>query len=200
MRGLWAISIRRAVLASALGVVMLAVFLVGPSRAVGKATPSTDLEPDLRVVVSGPLGPVHSESEVRLEARVENLGTAVALTTRAVFEIPAGGIVVDESADLCTAVGSTRLVAGQTIARQPWTVTCELGTLMPQSAATLSFLVAGGSPGTHVITARVTSEGDEPETADNRTEHPLYVLPDEPATIPAFHQPGLFKGLNRTRA
>lgn len=200
MGGMSTIPVGRAAWIVTICVVMVTVFLFGPTQAAGNATPAADLSLDVVIEMGVALNPVHSQSEVLLEARVENRGTVVAESARVVFEIPAAGIEVEDSAEHCTAVGSTRLQDGESIEREPWTVICELGALSPKSAVNLTFLVTSGSPGTHVISASLTSGGADAYLVDDRAELPLHVLPDGPAILPAFQEPGHFNRLNRTNA
>jgi hypothetical protein len=200
MGGIWTIPVGRAAWIVTIGVVMVTAFLVGPTQAAGNATPAAVLSHDVTIEMGVALNPVHSQSEVLLKARVENRGRVVAESARVVFEIPSTGLEVEDSAEHCTAVGSTRLEDGESIVREPWTVICELGALPPKSAVNLTFLVTSGSPGTHVISASLTSGRAEANRVDDRAELPLHVLPDEPAILPAFQEPGHFNRLNRTNA
>jgi hypothetical protein len=154
------------------------------------------LTPDLTIELAIGANPVRSNTGVAVDARIGNRGNEVAGSIQAVFEIPAAGVEVHDLPGDCTAVGSTVVQQGKLPAEKPWSVVCQLGTLTPGSVVDLTFSITTGIPGTHVIAASVQDGDTHRVTADS----PLFVLPDGPAVLPAFQEPGRSNRLNRISA
>jgi hypothetical protein len=144
--------------------------------------------------------PAMAGSVIEYESLIRNRGTLVAEHVAGTFEIPAVGVTVDFETQSCTAVGSMRLEQDGSGQEQPWTVSCDLGTLTPGSEARVVFSVTLGTPGTRMSTVTTSSNQPDARPFDNRVEVPLYVLPDVPGFTPAFQQPGQSNPLSRATA
>jgi hypothetical protein len=81
---------------------------------------------------------------------------------------------------------------------QPWTVTCNLGTMLPGAETPVTLSVTTGRHGTQVSVVTVSSDLPDARPSDNRVERPLFVLPEAPGFTPAFQQPGRSNPQGRT--
>ena len=186
-----------AVSTAGLSMVLIVGLVVGSPRAAGNTTPLSGTV-DLSIEVVAQPNPAPAGSTVVFESLVRNRGTLMAEGVTGIFEIPATGIDTEFGSHSCTAVGSARLELEET--SQPWTVSCNLGTLPPGSEAHIVLTVTTGPPGTVLTEATVSSGQVDARPTDNRVEIPLFVLPDGPGFARAFQQPGLQNDLGRSTA
>ncbi len=194
MGGIQSGATTRGMTTAVLGIVLVVGMVLGPSGAAGNTTPLAGVV-DLLVDVE--TTPVVAGAVFHYETAIRNRGTNVAEHVEAVFEIPAVGIDVDFGSQSCTVVGSTRVEPDGSAHEQPWTVTCDLGTLAPGTEKRVTFSGTAGSHGTWISVVSVSSDLTDARPNDNRAETPLYVLPDGPSFSPAFQQPSRSNPIGR---
>ena len=185
----------RAAVVASLAVALAVGLIAGPSGAAGNTVPVPGVV-DLAVDHLAQPNPTAPGSTVQVESVISNGGTLVAEQVEVVYEISGAGISV-EAGELCTAVGSTRLESDGSSRDEPWTVTCDLGTLPPGTRTRISLSVTTGASGTHVAKATVSSKAPDGRPSDNEVEILIHVLPATPGAIPAFQQPGRFNPSSR---
>lgn len=185
----------RTVVLASLAVALAVGLIAGPSGAAGNTVPLPGVV-DLVVDHPAQPNPTSPGATVQLESVISNEGTLVAEQVEVAFEIPGAGLSVD-AGELCTAVGSTRLESDGSSGDEPWTVTCDLGTLPPGTRTGISLLVTAGVPGTHVAKATVSSMTPEGRPSDNEVVILIRVLPATSGAVPAFQQPGRFNPSSR---
>lgn len=185
----------RAAVVASLAVALAVGLIAGRSGAAGNTVPLPGVV-DLVVDHPAQPNPTSPGATVQLESIISNKGTLVAEQVEVVFEVSGAGIPV-EAGKLCAAVGSTRLESDGSSDDEPWTVTCDLGTLPPGARTRISLSVTAGAPGTHVARATVSSKTPEGRPSDNEVEILVHVLPNTPGAIPAFQQPGRFNPSSR---
>ena len=181
------------------GLVLVVALVLGPSGAAGNTTPLPGVV-DLSVEVTAQPNPVAAGSVVEYESLIRNGGNLVAERVEGIFEIPAASVSAEARSRSCTAVGSMRLERDGSTQDQPWTVTCDVGTLPPGTETRVTVFVTTGAHGTHMSVVTVSSAQADARPSDNRVETPLFVLPDGPGFPPAFQQPGPPNPLGRTTA
>ncbi len=179
------------------GLVLMVGTVLGPSAAAGNTTPSAGL---VDLVVEVDAKPAMAGSVIQYESLIRNRGTHVAEQVEGTFEIPAASVTVDLESQTCNVVGSMRLDQEGSFHEQPWTVTCDLGTLQPGAEKRVLFSVGVGLPGTTVSVVTVSSNLPDGRPFDNRVEASLYVLPDAPGFTPAFQQPARSNPMDRASA
>ena len=184
----------RAIAMAGLGLALVVALVVGPSRAAGDTTAGFGAV-DLSVEVVAEPSLVASGSTMTYEGLIRNRGTLVAEEVIATFEIPAARVAVESPN--CTVVGSVRLEPNEPTQKQPWTVSCDLGTLNPGAELGVVLSATAGTSGTHSSAVTVSSRGDEARPADNRAQISFLVLPSEPEFSDAFHRPGRVNPLSR---
>ena len=189
----------RALTTVAMGVLLVVALVVGPSGAAGNTTPSAGAV-DLSVEVTAQPDAAMAGSVFQFTGLVRNRGTLVAEEVEGIFVIPAARIAAGAGSQSCTIVGSSRLDDDGSSQDQPWTVTCDLGTLSPGAEARVAFTVTTGPHGTQMSVATVASRLPDARPSDNRVETPIYVLPETPGFTPAFQQPARINPLGRTTA
>lgn len=177
----------RVMTTTGMGLVLVVGMILGPSVAADNTTPPAGF---VDLVVEVAARPAMAGSVIQYESLIRNRGTQVAEQVEGTFVIPAASVAVDLASQSCILVGSMRLDQDGSAFDQPWTVTCDLGTLAPGEEKRVQFSVALGVSGTRVSVVAVSSNGPDGRPFDNRVEAPLYVLPDTPGFIPAFQQPG----------
>ena len=180
-----------------LGMVLAIGMVFAPSTAAGntiRATGGVDLT--VEVIAK----PATAGSVIQYESVIRNRGTEVAELVLGTFEVPAVGVTMDFETESCNVVGSMRLEQDGTGQQQPWTVSCELGTLAPGAETRVAFSIILGSNGTGISVATASSNGSDVRPFNNRVEVPIYVLPDAPGFTPAFQQPGQSNPMSRSTA
>ena len=199
MGGMQSRASARAITTVGMGFLLVVGLVLGPSGAAGNTTTLAGAV-DLTIAVVAVPNLATAGAVIRYESRIRNRGTLVAEGVEGVFEITADSVAANAGSQSCTAVGSRRLEQDGSTQDQPWTVTCDLGTLPPGAEIRVTLSVTTGRPGTQMSVVTVTSDLPDARPSDNRLESPLYVLPEAPGFTPAFQQPGRSNPLSRTAA